>query len=198
MSILYQALTDADLALLLKDGHEDAFRVIYERYWQRLYKLASRRLADPCEAEEVVQDIFCNLWRRRASFVLAQNFESYFSVAVKFEVINRLARRSRTIIYIKDMAATLSPSTENLLAQLDYNKLQQQLQVTSNALPEKRKMAFQLKHESGFTLKQIAHQMNISVKAVEANLTRAHKVIRGMMASGMYSFFFLFCFYYTC
>jgi RNA polymerase sigma-70 factor (family 1) len=179
----YDTLTDPDLSRLLRDGDEGAFRVLYERYWHRLYRVARHRLGEAGEAEELVQDVFCHLWRRRSSFTLNKSFDHYFSTAIKYEVINRLAKRARVTTYKKELAALSPPIGESLLQQVDYHNLQQQLQVTINALPQKSKLVFQLKHEGGYSLQQISHRLGISVKTVEAHLTKARKTIRVVLGT---------------
>jgi len=160
-----------------------AFRTLYERHWQRLYDLARYRLGEVGEAEEVVQDIFCKLWQRRATIVVDKSFEQYFSGAVKFEVINRLAKRARSRNTEKEWAAKPTAGGTVLHQQLDYNNLQQQLRKTVNSLPQQSRQVYQLRHEGGYTLQQIAHHLGISIKTVEAHLTRARKVIRLMIGS---------------
>jgi len=179
MSSDYNTLTDIELSNLLATEGESVFRVIYERYWDKIYVMASHRLNDKTEAEEVVQDIFCNLWRKRQTLVLTRGFSNYFAVAVKFEVINRLAKKDRATAYEKELARALSQADETLLRQLDYNELQHQFQLTVNALPEKCRIIFKLQHENGYSLQEIADELNISTKTVESHLTRARKTLRG-------------------
>ena len=155
--------------------------MLYERYWHRLYQVARQRLGEAGEAEEVVQDIFCHLWRRRSTLSLNKSFDHYFSIAVKYEIINRLAKRARVTTYHPELAALAAPAGDSLLHEVDYLQLQRRLQSTINALPQKSKLVFQLQHERGFSLQQIAHLLGISVKTVEAHLTKARKTIRGVM-----------------
>jgi RNA polymerase sigma-70 factor (family 1) len=188
----YNVLSDAELSLLLQKDDEWAFRTLYQRYWKHLYDMARYRLGEAEEAEELVQDIFCKLWRRRSTFLLEKSFDQYFSVAVKFEVINRLAKRVRVETYKKELAAITPTADDSLRQQIDYHRLQQQLRVTVNALPQKRRLIFQLKHEGGYTLQQIAHHLGISVKTVEAQLTKARKTIRVVLGSLLGSLLWLF------
>lgn len=91
--ITYTTQTDMELAALLQTGDEGAFKAIYQKYWDKLLVIAGKRLGDIDDAEEAVQEIFLNLWKRRERFELKVGFENYFAVAVKFEVINRLAKK---------------------------------------------------------------------------------------------------------
>jgi len=172
-------MNDFELAALLKIGDERAFNFIYERYWDRVYIIARNRLGNKTEAEEVVQDIFCNLWRRRETLTITKAFDNYFAVAVKFEVINRLAKHARATAYERELSAAISEVDETTLQQLDYNELQQQFQLTISALPEKCQIVFKLQHEQGFTQKQIADELKISQKTVEAHLSKARKTLKG-------------------
>jgi RNA polymerase sigma-70 factor (ECF subfamily) len=171
-------MPDGELSRLLQKSDETAFRTLYERYWKRLFDAARYRLGEACEAEEVVQDIFCKLWRRRSAFLLETSFDQYFSIAVKFEVINRLAKRARVITLQKELADFRPPAGESLLQQMDERRMQQQLRVTINALPQQSRLVFQLRHDGGYTLRQISRHLGISVKTVEAHLTKARKTIR--------------------
>jgi RNA polymerase sigma-70 factor (family 1) len=172
-------LTDFELADLMRADNESAFRIIYERYWDRLYVIAKKRLGDNEEAEEVVQDVFCNLWRRRFNLTLTKGFDNYFAVAVKFEVINRMAKHAKATAYEREVAKALSEVDESTIQQLNYNELLKQFDATVNILPEKCRIVFKLQHEKGYTQQQIADELDISTKTVEAHLSKARKTLRG-------------------
>ncbi len=65
----YAILSDNELANLITIDDEAAFNEIYKRYWERLYVAARHRIDDSYEAEEIVQDIFCNLWKKRNAII---------------------------------------------------------------------------------------------------------------------------------
>ncbi|MGY0041302.1 RNA polymerase sigma factor [Pedobacter sp. NJ-S-72] len=174
----YDVLSDNELATLITTDDEAAFNEIYKRYWERLYVAARHRISDSYEAEEIVQDIFCNLWRKRNSFELTKGFQYYFSVAVKFEAINRMAKKSRENSVKKEVLVLSSVIDESTSDQLDFNELQSQLALTIKVLPEKCLLVFKLKHEEGYSQKQIAEELNIAEKTVEAHLSKARKTIR--------------------
>lgn len=181
--INYNQLQEKELAELLRNGEEPAFREIYLRHWKTLYQMSLKRLNDAFEAEEVVQDIFCNLWRKRASFVLTTGFNNYFAVAVKFEIINRLAKRSRKTAFEKAILSSFSESDLTTLHSLDFKELKIQLQKSINALPDKCRAVFKLKYEKDYTQHQIAEELRISEKTVEAHLSKARKTLRSTFGS---------------
>ena len=176
--IPYTKLTDLELADLLRSGDEVAFKVIYQKYWDKLLVIAGRRLGDINEAEEVLQDIFLNFWKRKEKLELKISFDHYFAVAVKFEIINRLAKRSREQKRNNALVQHNSELHESLPVRFDLDLLQQQLESTISSLPPKCQLIFRLSRETDLTNKKIAEQLSISEKAVEKQVTHALKLLK--------------------
>lgn len=174
----YLQLSDPELTALLRAGDEAAFKAVYQKYWDKLLAIAGRRLRSTDEAEDAVQDIFLNLWKRRERFELKVNFEHYFAVAVKFEVINRLAKRSRE--QERDHAFAQDPQEHQapLHIGFDLELLEKQLEATISSLPPKCQLIFRMSRKPDFTNKKIAEQLDISEKAVEKHVTRALKLLK--------------------
>jgi len=185
----YKILDDHELAGLLGCDDEAAFNEVYLRYWDKLYVLSRHRIGDAHESEEIVQDIFCNLWRKRHTFVLQKGFDNYFSVAVKFEIINRFAKRQKAAAYEKEMSILASETDHSTLENLDLTELLRQLQTNISSLPEKCRIVFQLQYEDGYTQRQIAETLEISEKTVEAHLTKARKNLRNAVVHLFLLFF---------
>lgn len=174
----YNLYSDQQLAALLRSGDDAAFHLIYIRYWKKLLAVATNRLGDFNQAEELMQDIFMNLWLRREDFTLKLGFDNYFAVAVKFQVINRRAKRARESERNKGFAAAsteLSPAIDN---RFDLEFLQAQLEEAVNALPKKCQLVFRMSREQELSNKEIAAELNISEKGVEKHMTSALKVLR--------------------
>ncbi|WP_304065309.1 RNA polymerase sigma-70 factor [Pedobacter glucosidilyticus] len=174
----YDSLSDQELAFLLKEGDAVAFEFLYNRYWKKLYVVASRRLGDHVEAEELVQDVFLNLWRKREAFVLKTGFDNYFATAVKFEVINRRAKRAREELRNAEITDLKKNETTKLVELYDLEQLQKQLEETINTLPPKCQLVFRMSREEYLTNKKIAEQLSISEKAVEKHKTHALRVLK--------------------
>lgn len=181
--ITYNGLTDTELADLLRTGDAAAFKVIYQKYWDKLLVVAGKRLNDIGDAEEAIQDIFLNLWRRRESFQLKVGFDNYFAVAVKFEVINRLAKRARESQRNTAFAENMSGQQESSFVRFDLDTLQKQLEHTISSLPPKCQLIFRMSRESDYTNKKIAAELNISEKAVEKHITYALKLLKARFGS---------------
>nr|WP_121273726.1 RNA polymerase sigma-70 factor [Pedobacter schmidteae] len=174
----FSKYSDQELAAFLRSGDAAAFKAIYKKYWDKLLVVAGKRLDDLHEAEEVLQDIFLNLWLRRADFQLRISFDNYFAVAVKFQIINRLAKRSRESSRNKAFAIDRVEATEPVAIQFDLALLKQQVSETIDALPSKCQLVFKMSREQDMSNKEIAKTLEISEKTVEKHMTSALKTLR--------------------
>jgi RNA polymerase sigma-70 factor (family 1) len=179
--------TDEQLVALLNNSDESAFTEIYNRYWDKLYVVASHRLGS--EAKEIVQEVFYNLWKRRATLQLTHTLSTYLAAAVKFEVINRLAAQKRRERYLQYSTDKMEPEQNFTQQQVDFDSLQEQLSVLVKALPDKCRLVYQLHKEQGYSQKEIAVKLGIAYKTVEAHLSAAlRKIRRGL--THLFSFVF--------
>lgn len=175
----YHQIDDFKLIELIQAGEELAFKEIYNRHWERLFTMACNRLDNEVEAEEIVQEIFCDFWKKINGFQLTKSLESYFAVAVKYRIINYLAKRARESQYKKELFAVAAPTNCSILESLDYKELLSRFTTKLDSLPEKCRIVFQLRYEQGLTQRQIAEKLHVSEKTVEAHLAKARKTLRG-------------------
>ena len=174
-------LSDIELAAMLREAESistPAFAELYNRYWKKLLVVAIHRLGSMDEAEEVVQEVFYNLWKRRTSLQLVASPATYLATAVKYEVINRLAKVQRKAEYKKHTEHHSQSFANPTQEWMRSKEVQIIIAATVKALPEKCRIVYQLSREQGYTQNQIADKLNISGKTVEAHLARAMKSLR--------------------
>ncbi|GGH64166.1 DNA-directed RNA polymerase sigma-70 factor [Filimonas zeae] len=158
--------------MLLQNSNHDAFREIYRRYWDKLFYLAAKKLKSPEEAECLVQDVFVDIWQRRQQLNVREALDGYLVVAVKYRIINVMAKRDRARTWQQHTSNTSAPAEW-----LKYHELKDWLDKTVARLPEKCRIVYQLK-SAGYSQKEIARQMQVSEKTVETHISRALKVLR--------------------
>ena len=174
----YFTLSDYELSELLSLDDQFAFNEIYNRYWSSVFLVVRNRLRNDSEAEEIVQNIFYQLWKKRGVFKLEKTFQKYFAVAVKYEIINQSAKKRRELNYISQLSDKLFEIDNSTSQLLSFNELKQMLEKTICVLPEKCQLVFRLKIEKDYSQKQIAQELSISEKTVEAHLSKARKYMR--------------------
>lgn len=184
--------SDEELLLLLQKGEHHAFREIYKKYWDKLLYLAGKKLGDLSEAESIVQDVFVDLWQRRETLEIKHELAGYLVVAVRYRMLNFLARQQRAETYLRDTARSLSPADRSTEEWLGFEELRGWLEKIVANLPEKCRLAYRLRGE-GYSQREIAQQMNVSEKTVETHISRALKILRtglGQLISRMLMMFF--------
>lgn len=180
MLISYATQSDQQLISLLKDGDHKAYIEIYTRYWEKLFVLAHNRLKDVSEAEEVVQDVFYSIWKRKDTLELQYSLTTYLSVAVKYQVINLQSKLHYKAIY-EDIQYNTGNAVETTDLWFAEKELKEQLQSAINKLPEKCRIVFLKSREEHKTNAEIAAELNVSEKTVEAHITRALHTLKNTL-----------------
>lgn len=170
--------TDQALLCLLQQGDEKAFTELYNRYWEKLLFIAGIKLRDLSIAEELVQDIFFDLWQRREKLVLAGELSHYLAVCMKHKVINVQAKRKRAMDYQAYAGKRMEMADNSTEHWLGFEELKGKLATLVAGLPERCRITYQMSRELGLSQKEIARTLQVSEKAVEGNLSRALKVLR--------------------
>jgi len=168
-------ITDKALCAALYRKDLKAFDIIYQRYWKRLYVYAYKIFEDQLVCEDLVQEVFVDLWER-AHVKKIDYLEAYLFRAVKYQVLKVIRNLKRTT----DLEAVFAHLPEQLMADhlLEFEETDRILKESVLALPEKCKQVFQLSREADLSNLEIARQLNISVRTVEAHLYKALKSIK--------------------
>lgn len=180
-------MSDIDLTALLSKGNDAAFSEIYNRYWKRLFTIAFNKLNNLSEAEELVQDIFLDIWSRRETLKITSSLAAYLAVAVKYKVLDCYSKRATKLRYqnyLSHLSDPLDSSTENWL---NHEELKENIRKSVASLPEKCRLVFELSRNNGLSHKQIATKLEIAEKTVESHLSRALRTLRINLGS-LFSF----------
>ena len=193
----YSSYTDSELLLLLSQGDQNAFDILYLRHWPDLYKSAFFILRDKDACQDVVQDIFVWLWEHRQGLEI-HSLKSYLKAAVKFKVANYIRsgniRKSFFDEIAKLIPSTLSPSSEEFAEIKDLNAI---IQQAISHLPDKCREIFKLSREEHLSNQEIADRLQISVKTVENQMTIALRRIRSAVEPYMISLLIIPITYYN-
>ena len=180
----YSTYTDQELLTAIKQDEQAALKEIISRYWDRLLAIAVNRLQALQEAEECVQDVFFNLWKRREGLELKYSMGTYLSVAVRYQsydILQKQYRKQKHDAAIPVLTEdSVGPSPEELLFE---KELMQKLEDTVKQLPEKCRIVFRMSREDGKTQKEIAAELGISENTVQNHMNRALKDIRGTLSA---------------
>lgn len=173
-----EMLTDALLWESAAKGDIKAFESLYRRYWAVLLDEAYRRLKVREDAEEVVQEVFIDLYTRREQIIITRNIAGYLHKAVQFRVYNKIRAYIVQRSYRQLAALRLEDQTADPHSDAEFRELNTAIQKAILRLPEKCRQVFLLSREQGLGYKQIAQQLHISPNTVERHINKALKYLR--------------------
>ena len=127
------------------------------------------KLDSEFDAEEVVQDVFTNLWRRRNVIDIRYTFHTYIASCVKYEILSKLKQRQKENKFrnqTENITEEEVNPTENWIY---YETIRKQIEDTVKTLPEKCRLVFHLSRNEGYSQKEIAEKLKISTKTVETH-----------------------------
>ncbi|GAA3958139.1 sigma-70 family RNA polymerase sigma factor [Mucilaginibacter dorajii] len=174
------AVDDNGLTSLLKNGDATAFTEIYNGYWDKLYYIAYKLLKDTNAAEEIVQDVFLNLWKNKEGLEIV-SLAGYLAAMTRYSVYHYLSKEKKSRV----KEEKLGQINEGAVAEfnVDHKILLQIVTELSNKLPEKCRLVFQYNKLHDQPLAEVARNLNISQKTAEGHLTKALRVIRDSLGA---------------
>ncbi|RRB12767.1 RNA polymerase sigma-70 factor [Larkinella knui] len=181
MKRYYQTLDDSGLFQRMQHDDPQAFEEIYTRYFLKLSNTAFKRLQDREMTEEIVQELFVNLWLKRHRLPELKNPESYLQTLLRNAVIDWFRAQARQDGFAAEMLAQPDRQIINATEQhILYTDLQQAYESTVGQLPEKCRQVYAL-HQKGQSVAEIADQLQIAPKTVESHLLKAQQTLRYLL-----------------
>ena len=173
-------MDDKELNKKLKHNDKNALKYLFDVYHEGLFRYALKIILNNEAAEEIVQDIFISIWRKRNESEI-ENFKYYLLKAVKFRCINYIKEQVRNAEKTEDYF--LADNTEKNTPQhiLEGKELATTIEEAINRLPEKCRVIFTLSRNAELSYKEIAAELNISIKTVENQIGIALKKLREML-----------------
>ncbi len=173
--------TDPELVERLSTGDEDAFCLLYARYWERLRNFCYRFVRSQDLAENYAQDIFLKIWENKELLDPGKSFSSYLYTIARNKAINYLRQVARSesltrklIKSYTDRTVTESEGGEELLEK-DYLLL---LQNAIHSLPPRQQEVFRLSRNCNLSHKEIAERLGLSVYTVQEYISCSIKSIK--------------------
>lgn len=169
--------TDKELLFLLKANGETGLNHIYNKYWKGLYLSAFSITRDEAQSQDIVQDVLLQLWIRKDE-VEIDSLKSYLFTAVRNKVLTFINSANNRKVFLEPGELEKLSGMEDLNDLLYEQDFNYSLEAGIASLPERCREVFILSRRKYMSNKEIAIQMGISVKTVEAQMTIALKQLR--------------------
>lgn len=180
-------MDDIFLLQLIKNSDKQAFKYVFDTYFAALCRFMYLYLGSTQEAEDIASDIFASLWENREKLEIRITFKAYLFQSAKNRCLNALRDR-KTTLSLEDINGQETP-LENITDSLETEDLNFLIQEAILSLPDKCREVFLKSRTKNLTNQEIAASMDISIKTVEAQITKALKQIRKFLGEQYYYLF---------
>lgn len=163
----------------IKEGNIKAFEEIFRRYYSPLCWYATGITGDAEAAEEIVEELFYVFWRDKEHLQIFKSVKSYLYRAVRNESIQYCEHKEVKDRYREFILSRQSESgVSDPCQQMEYKELQDIIRHTLDKLPDRRSQIFKMHRMEGKKYDEIAALLSLSVKTVEAEMTKALRTLR--------------------
>lgn len=173
--------TDKELLEKLAGGEETVFSILFERYRDPIYSTALHVSGSASLAEEIVQDVFLDLWLQRKNAASITYLSAYLNRMAGNKIYDALKQQQRQ----RALQQTIDPEDDHytpaaLLENKDYDAI---LTRAIARLPEKQRLTYNLIKQQGLSRKEAATALNVSPETVKYNLDQSLRSIRAYCLS---------------
>jgi RNA polymerase sigma-70 factor (ECF subfamily) len=167
------------LALRIKRADEQAFELLFRKYHVRLCRFANKYSNDPDEAREIVQEVFVKIWEEKENIDPEASLVAYLFKITQNICLNRLRHNKVKSKYIEIYKLVYTDYSEvspyeSLLAK----ELEDYIPIILCKIPPKCRKIFELSRVDGLKYHEIAEVLQISIKTVEAQMSKALQILR--------------------
>lgn len=162
------------MAALKTDSHE-AFFVIFRRYYYFLVLYAGRFINDRYVCEDIVQDVFTQFWNNRKSLKIRSSIRAYLTTLVQNLALNKLKHKKVEEAYLKIYEELMTDSPEEML---QFAELKEAIDKSMARLDPEVRKTLMLSRDERLKYMEIAERLKISVKTVEARISKALRSIQ--------------------
>ncbi len=185
MTAQSQHVPDSALIEKMMAGDESALSTLYDRYSAMLFGMLMRILQDRQAAEEVLQDLFLQLWRNAGQFDASRgSLPAWLMVIGRNRAISRLrGRRDREVLEEEegDFAGTFA-SARTLKTKLRATSWRATVSAALGQLPVEQRQAVELAYFEGMTQSEIASKTGIPLGTVKTRVRTAMQTLRQILA----------------
>lgn len=173
--------SELELLTRIRAGDVGAFESLFKAYYPELRGFVETYV-DRTTSEEVLQELFLALWRKRESWTPAGGVRAYLFAAARNQSLNAIRQRRSASRVVEECAADGSipgtnQSDRNPAQQLSTSEIESACREAIHGLPESNRLVMMLRWDYGMSHAEIAFVLGTSIKGVEAELSRGLKAL---------------------
>lgn len=156
---------------------KSGFNALYEGYASKAFGFLLHHLQNEKEAEDLLQDVFADLWHKRHRIEVKGQMENFLITACKYKLIDHFRKnKNRSILEVDPAPQKWAvPTPEDMML---LSELKSRLFASFKKLPARTKEVFLLSRKEGLTNKEIAKNLFVSEKTVEYHIGKTLKQLK--------------------
>jgi RNA polymerase sigma-70 factor (family 1) len=169
---------DPDILQMINENDEEAFKMLYKKYWQLLLKYAATYINDEYICKEIVQELFVHLHHTRSRIRIHSSLSSYLFVALRNKVFNYLRNQSVYRKHVMKAGACGMLACNDVEQSMNLTELKKEIHYSLKRMPVKYREVYILHDENSYTVKKISKVLDRPVDTVEKQLRKARCLLR--------------------
>ena len=182
-----------------KEGDETAFTYFYDKYFRRITAFSVQFIYDKEEAENLAQEAFGHLWQNKESVESINGIQSFLYTYAKSKCLNMIRHNKvkdkfkNDVLNQKERELDIEILNSVQFDTLELTELERLIQESISELPPKTREVFIKKRFENKKNAEIAEEMQVTLKAVEAHMTKALKILKTKLSDYLFLIFILIC-----
>lgn len=164
----------------IAQGNELAFNAIFDKYYKDLCEFSLLIVRNKESAEEIVADLFANIWIKRGNHHVETNLKGYLLRSTKNRTISYMRKKKMNIVSLDDVADVHAEQDTNPEKVLISQESGASVERILSFIPEKSRLVFKMHRFENLKYREIAEILEISQKTVEKHMGKALRILRGM------------------
>jgi len=172
---------DHSLVQLLQKGNVVAFDSLFEVYSSKLFCFALKYLKNVSDSEELVQEVFVQVWEHRQTLKSDLSFKSYLFTVTLNQIRKYFNKKAISLRYLESLGHDLELTDNEKIQNDDYESILRQVYLIIDQMPPRRREIFMKSKLEGKSSKEIAIELNISHGTVDNQVSEALRFIRSKL-----------------
>ena len=172
---------DAQILTFLQEAPDKAFSMMYDEYYVYLVKEAYKLLQDDAVAEDIVQSVFISLWNKKENLDINVSLRYYLRRSTINHSLNHIRKHKKIQDEVDKIDDIQVASDADHTRNLELEELMGSIETAIETLPERCRLIFSMSRFEDMSYREIAENLDISIKTVENQITKALKLMRDIL-----------------
>lgn len=172
-------LDDLFVLKKIRSGDIRVFEQVFRLYYSSLCLYSYGITGNKDVAEEIIQELFYKIWKERDTLQILHSLKSYLYGAVRNQSLRYCEQHAVRERHRQHVMATHKEYPDNTPhEEMEYRELEEIINRALSKLPERRRIIFRMHRIEGLKYKEIADKLSLSVKTIEAEMTKTYQLLR--------------------